>query len=90
MKPFAIYLIVLAVMSAVAFFAYASDKRKAVRGEWRVPEKTLLALSFFGGAAGGWTAMFVFRHKTRHWYFHAVNFAGLLVQAGLLVFFLCA
>ena len=78
-----VYGIVLAVLSAAAFFLYGADKSRAVRGEWRIPERALLGLSFFGGAVGGLAGMAVFRHKTRHWYFWAVNILGIAWQAAL-------
>ena len=79
------YLVYLSAMSLLAFVCYVSDKRKAVRGAWRIKERVLLGLSFFGGAVGGWTAMYLVRHKIRKWYFHAVNFLGILWQAALAV-----
>ena len=85
MKIWIIYLCVIGVISLVAFFLYASDKAKAKRGKWRIPEKVLLLLSFFGGAVGGLSGMLLFRHKTRHWYFWFVNIVGLAWQAGLAV-----
>ncbi len=80
-------LIVFLVISLITFFTYGADKSKAKRGAWRVPEKVLLGMSFFGGAAGGSLAMALFRHKTKkeHWYFRAVNILGLLWQVGVLV-----
>lgn len=75
--------IVLAVMSVAAFVLYGSDKAKAKRGAWRISEKVLLSVSFFGGSVGGLAGMLLFRHKTRHWYFWAVNLLGLFWQAGL-------
>ena len=84
------YLIYLAIISIITFFTYASDKRKAQKGKWRVREKTLLALSFFGGAIGGYLAMHVKYHKTKHWYFHVVNILGILWQVGLLIWWLLA
>lgn len=77
---------ILAIYGAVslaALIAYGADKRKAKRGKWRIPEKVLLLLSFFGGAVGGLLGMVLFRHKTRHWYFWFVNIAGLAWQAVL-------
>ena len=56
----------LAAVNLVAFFLMYSDKRRAVCRQWRIPEKTFFALSFFGGAAGALAGMFLFRHKTRH------------------------
>ena len=70
------------VISLITFCLYGADKSKAKRGAWRIPEKTLLLFSFFGGAAGGAFAMQMFRHKTKHWYFVAVNVLGLIWQVG--------
>ena len=72
------------VMSIAAYTAYGRDKRLAREHKRRISEKTLLSLSFFGGAAGALAAMQLFRHKTKHWYFYAVGIAGILWQAGLL------
>ena len=57
--------IYLAVANLAAFVSYGVDKRRARRGEWRVPERTLLALAFLGGGLGAFLGMQVFRHKTR-------------------------
>ena len=81
-----VYIIFLAVMSGLALILYVADKIKAIKMAWRIPEKVLLTLSFFGGAAGGLLAMHTVRHKTRKWYFHLVNLLGLAWQALLLVF----
>ena len=87
MKIWILYLCLIGVLSLVAFCLYASAKGRAKKGKWRIPEKVLLGFSFFGGAVGGTLAMFLFRHKTRHWYFLAVNFLGLAWQiaAGVLI-----
>ena len=78
------YLLILyAAFSIAAFFAYGVDKNRARRGKWRTPEAVLLGFGFFGGAAGALLGMSLFHHKTRHWYFWAVNIAGLLLQAAL-------
>lgn len=53
-------------INLVTFCAFFIDKRKAIRGDWRTPERTLLILSAIGGAGGGWIAMQLFRHKTQH------------------------
>lgn len=74
-------------MSVVTFCLYGADKKKAKKGKWRIPEKVLLLCSFFGGASGGYSAMLVFRHKTKreHWYFTFVNLLGILWQIAALV-----
>ena len=81
-----LYLIYLIVLSLATFFVYVTDKKKAQKGAWRVPEATLLLLSFIGGGAGGYLAMHLARHKTKKWYFHLVNIIGILWQAAVLVY----
>ena len=78
--------IIFAAVSLVNFFLHGLDKYKAKRKMWRIPEKVLLGCSLLGGAVGGTAAMFCFRHKTKHWYFWAVNMIGLAWQIALLVF----
>ena len=53
------------LMSVVAFALYLIDKRRAVRGEWRISEGTLHAVELLGGWPGAWLAQRVFRHKNR-------------------------
>lgn len=55
----------LIVINIVTFVAFCVDKRRAMRHEWRIPEKTLLGLSLVGGAFGGIVAMRAVHHKTR-------------------------
>jgi uncharacterized membrane protein YsdA (DUF1294 family) len=47
-----------------AYLLFGFDKWKAVRKEWRVPERTLL-LSAFLAPFGAVTGMVMFRHKIR-------------------------
>lgn len=54
------------IMSIVTFIMYFIDKRKAVKKRWRIPEATLLTVSFLGGSFGAFLAMKTFRHKTQH------------------------
>ena len=78
--------IAIAVMSLITLIFYKADKVKAQKGKWRIPEATLLLLGVFGGAIGGLLGMKLFRHKTKHWYFWAVNILALLLQAALFWF----
>lgn len=59
----------IALMSLVAFAAMGIDKRRAVRGRYRIPEARLFLWALLGGGPGGLLGMRVFRHKTKHWYF---------------------
>ena len=74
------YLIILylAVINLVGFALMGIDKRRAIRHQWRIPEKTLFLAALLGGSLGGILGMYTFRHKTRHWYF-AVGFPVILV-----------
>ena len=81
------YAAYLVLLSLITFIAYGADKKKAESGKWRTKEKTLLLLSFFGGAFGGYPAMLIFRHKTKgeHWYFTFVNWLGLIIHITLMI-----
>lgn len=56
-------------INAAAFLLFAYDKRRAIKHQWRVPERTLLLSCLLGGAIGGYAAMILFRHKVRKWTF---------------------
>ncbi len=84
--PALITLAAYAVISLIAFVLYFADKKKAQKNKWRIKEATLLGFGFFGGAIGALLAMKIFRHKTKHWYFWAVNIIGLIWQIALAVF----
>lgn len=56
----------LCCVNAAGFLLAAFDKRRAVSGKYRVPEKALFLLAFLGGAAGMYLSMRCFHHKTRH------------------------
>lgn len=59
----------LAAVNLMTFTVYGTDKAKARRGAWRVPEKTLFLLPLMGGSLGALLGMWAFHHKTKHWYF---------------------
>ena len=53
-------------VSLLSVIVTAADKLKARRGEWRVPENTLMLLAALGGSAAMYAVMLLIRHKTRH------------------------
>lgn len=63
MNPLLAVAAVYAVMSIIAFAAYAVDKRAARRGDRRTPEATLHALELLGGWPGAFAAQRLIRHK---------------------------
>ena len=77
----------LVCINLAAFALMGVDKRHARRRQWRVPEKLLFLAALLGGSAGAWAGMYVFRHKTRHWYFVIGMPVILLVQLLLIRFF---
>lgn len=60
------YGVLVGVMSLSGFVLMGLDKLFAKGNRRRIPEKTLLLVGAFGGAAGEWLAMVLFRHKTKH------------------------
>lgn len=85
MRSLVIYLIGINVLT---FLIYGIDKWKAIRGNWRIPEDTLIWLAIAGGSIGALMGMYLFRHKTQHRKFTLGVPAILLVQAALAYFFL--
>lgn len=75
------------VISVIALLLYAADKRKAKKKRWRTPESVLLGVGLLGGCVGALLGMNLFRHKTRHWYFWAVNLLALAAHAVLFCHF---
>lgn len=75
--------------SVITFFIYGADKKRAVNGVRRVPEKILFSWCFLGGALGGLLGMKIFRHKTKHyqfWFFNSLFFILHCVLAVLIAF----
>ena len=83
MKLFAIYLVVMNVLGVAVMW---SDKRRARLHRWRIPEKVLFGVSLLGGSAGTWAGMYLFRHKTKHWYFVVGMPLILVCEAALAIY----
>lgn len=67
-----IYIIVgilLIIMNGIGYISMWDDKRRAKKGKYRIPEKTLFIIAILGGSLGSILGMRQFRHKTKHWYF---------------------
>lgn len=57
------------IINLIGFFLMGIDKRKAIKHAFRIPEATLFLIAIIGGSIGSIAGMYIFRHKTRHWYF---------------------
>ena len=73
----------LAAVNVLAFVLFGLDKWFAVRGMWRISERTLFTVALLGGTAGALLGMSAFRHKTRHKIFTLGMPAILLLQSAL-------
>ena len=73
----------LALVNVTAFVVYGADKRRAKKDRWRVPERTLFLVALIGGSLGALLGMYVFHHKTKHWYFRVFIPLILLLQAAI-------
>ncbi len=62
------------------------DKYKAKKRTFRIPEATLFTVAIFGGSLGTTLGMFLFRHKTRHWYFLYGMPLIMMIQAAIIYF----
>ena len=58
-------LIYLVVINIIGLLAMCIDKKKAKRGSWRIPEKTLFLITVLGGGVGTIAGIYIFRHKTQ-------------------------
>lgn len=59
----------IVMMNILGFLFMGLDKWKARKRAWRIPEAALFLIALLGGAAGCIAGMYLFRHKTRRWYF---------------------
>ena len=78
----------LVFMNVAAFVMYGTDKYKAKKQAWRIPENALLMSAVCGGAYGAYLGMRVFHHKTKHVYFRVINLACVILWTVLLVWML--
>lgn len=59
-------LIYLLIVNAIGFLLMLTDKYKARKNLWRIPESTLLLTAAIGGSIGSLAGMYTVRHKTKH------------------------
>lgn len=63
MKYFITYIVIINI---IAFIMYGRDKRKAIQGAFRTPERILIGVAIIGGSVGAYAGMHMFHHKTKH------------------------
>ena len=57
------------IINLIGLIIMWADKRKAIKGAYRIPEAKLFCVALLGGSLGTTLGMNLFRHKTKHWYF---------------------
>jgi len=72
-------------INIVTYLAYWVDKRAAVRGEWRIPERNLHTLEMLGGWSGALLAQKILRHKNKKKSYRAEFAFVLVMQLGFIV-----
>ena len=69
MNVITVLLLYFILVNALGFYAMYTDKLRAKKRAYRIPEATLFVIAVIGGSIGCICGMYVFRHKTRHWHF---------------------
>lgn len=73
------------LINLTGFCLMGIDKRKAVKGAFRIPEATLFLVALIGGSIGSIAGMYTFQHKTRHFTFVYGMPAILILQVILII-----
>ena len=73
------------LINLTGFCLMGIDKRKAIKGAFRIPEATLFLVALIGGSIGSIAGMYTFRHKTRHFTFVYGRPAILILQVILII-----
>ena len=71
-----------AFINVLAFVCFGIDKQKAKTHQWRISEKTLMAIAICGGSIGAILGMCFFHHKTQHAKF-ALGLPAILILQGI-------
>lgn len=69
MSVITVLIIYFLLVNSLGFYAMYTDKLRAKKRAFRIPEATLFAIAIIGGAIGCILGMYTFRHKTKHWHF---------------------
>lgn len=81
-------LIYLLIINLICFILMYIDKKKAMYGRWRIPEKVLITIALLGGSIGGIIGMYTFRHKNKKIKFFLGYPTILISEVIVIVYFL--
>jgi uncharacterized membrane protein YsdA (DUF1294 family) len=81
-------IVIYAAVNLFVFLLYGLDKLKAVKNQWRIPEKTLMAAAVFG-VLGAILGMLIFHHKVRKPKF-AIGVPVILILESVTLYIVCS
>lgn len=80
-------LIYFLIINLIGLLIMYIDKKRAKKGKWRIPEKTIFIVTILGGGIGTITGMYLFRHKTKKIEFtFGLPFITILEIAGIIYY----
>lgn len=82
-----VLLIVLVILNLFSLILFYVDKQRAIKHQWRISEAALFGSALVGGSIGAIAGMYLFHHKTRHWYF-VVGMPLILIAQIILIWWL--
>ena len=56
----------LVAINLLGIIVTVADKKKSIKGKYRIPELDLWLIALLGGSLGTYIAMKIVRHKTKH------------------------
>lgn len=56
----------LVAINLLGIIVTVADKKKAIKGKYRIPELDLWIIALLGGSLGTYITMKIVRHKTKH------------------------
>lgn len=66
MKNILYFVCYILIINILGLTLMKCDKQKAIKGTYRISEKTFFIISFLLGGIGIYLGMYLFRHKTKH------------------------
>ena len=78
----------LTAINVLTFSLMVADKVKAIKNSRRIPEIDFIILSILGGSPAAIAAMYIFRHKIKHFKFIVGIPCILVIQVACIVYFL--
>lgn len=74
------------IINIIGFSVMGIDKKRAIRGAWRISEASLFLTALAGGALGCTLGMYHFRHKTRRRRFRLGLPGIFILQVSLVIY----